>query len=63
MGLTCTGPVGFGEGHVPYDELQLNGSANARSWPSFTRVRGAGCYAYQVDGKSFSEVIAFRATG
>lgn len=58
--------VGFGEGHVPYDELQLAGrayGAPAGQWPSFTRVRGPGCYAYQVDGTSFSEVIVFRASG
>jgi hypothetical protein len=58
--------VGFGEGHVPYDELQLLGPAMGAprgQWPSFTRVRGPGCYAYQVDGLSFSEVIVFRAVG
>jgi hypothetical protein len=58
--------VGFGEGHVPYDELQLLGPAMGAprgQWPSFTRVRGPGCYAYQVDGESFSEVIVFRAVG
>jgi hypothetical protein len=60
--------VGFGEGHTPYDELQLLGKAMGapagpgRIWPSFTRVRGRGCYAYQVDGTSFSEVIVFKAT-
>jgi hypothetical protein len=26
-------------------------------------VRSAGCYAYQVDGTSFSEVVVFRAVG
>ena len=29
--------------------------------PSYTRVRGPGCYAYQVDGTSFSRVIVFEA--
>ena len=59
--------VGFGEGHVPYDQLQLLDAAQgmargpAREWPSFTRVRAPGCYAYQVDGTSFSYVIVFRA--
>jgi hypothetical protein len=57
--------VGFGEGHIPNDELQLlsapSSAAGAREWPSFTRVRGSGCYAYQVDGTSFSTVIVFRA--
>ncbi|MDQ6777154.1 MAG: hypothetical protein M3071_13270 [Actinomycetota bacterium] len=65
------GAVGFGEGHVPVDELQLLTAAGqssgepsgAREWPSFTRVRSPGCYAYQVDGSGFSEVIGFQATG
>jgi hypothetical protein len=65
------GAVGFGEGHVPVDELQLLTAAGtssgepsgAREWPSFTRVRSSGCYAYQVDGSDFSEVITFPATG
>lgn len=66
--LGGSGVVGFGEGHVPYDQLQLLDSARgtprgpSREWPSFTRVRGPGCYAYQVDGTSFSNVIVFRAT-
>jgi hypothetical protein len=63
------GAVGFGLGHVPLDELQLVSSGQqapppppgGRSWLSFTRVRAPGCYAYQVDGTSFSRVIAFRA--
>ena len=33
-----------------------------RNWPSYTRVRAPGCYAYQVDGANFSYVIIFRAT-
>jgi hypothetical protein len=65
------GAVGFGEGRSPYDELQLLApGSNApsvpgqgRAWLSFTRVRGPGCYAYQVDGSSFSTVIVFRAAG
>jgi hypothetical protein len=63
-----SGVVGFGEGHVPYDQLQLLDTAKGtprgpvREWPSFTRVRASGCYAYQVDGTSFSYVIVFRAS-
>jgi hypothetical protein len=71
LGGSGSGSVGFGEGHVPEDELQLltastkssGEPAGAREWPSFTRVLSAGCYAYQVDGTSFSEVIVFQATG
>jgi hypothetical protein len=54
---------------VPYDELQLLGPAQGapsgpgRQWPAFTRVRGPGCYAYQVDTGSSSDVIVFSATG
>lgn len=66
-----SGPIGFGSGHVPVDELQLLTPAlkssgepsGAREWPSFTRVPSGGCYAYQVDGTKFSEVIVFQATG
>jgi len=34
---------------------------NARGNPSFTRLRAAGCYGYQVDGQAFSYVVVFRA--
>jgi hypothetical protein len=53
--------VGFGEGHVPYDELQL-AAGGPRQWPTLTRVRAPGCYAYQIDGTSFSSVLVFKAT-
>jgi hypothetical protein len=69
--LGGSGSVGFGEGLAPEDELQLltpstkstGEPAGAREWSSFARVLSAGCYAYQVDGTSFSEVIVFQATG
>jgi hypothetical protein len=66
--LGATSPVGFGEGHVPYDQLQLLDPAHGmphgptRKWPTFTRVHAAGCYAYQVDGTNFSDLIVFRAS-
>ena len=63
-------PVGFGTGAVPVDELQLLDSGQGiaqprggRAWRTVTRVPAAGCYAYQVDGTSFSAVIVFRAVG
>ncbi|HEY0755204.1 MAG TPA: hypothetical protein VGD98_14690 [Ktedonobacteraceae bacterium] len=31
------------------------------SFPSFTRLEAPGCYAYQVDGKTFSYTIVFEA--
>ncbi|MGI8506753.1 MAG: hypothetical protein ACR2MK_08120 [Solirubrobacteraceae bacterium] len=65
------GVVGFGEGHAPYDELQLldagQGAPAApkggRAWLTFMRVRAAGCYADQIDGTSFSSVAVFKVEG
>jgi hypothetical protein len=50
--------VRFGLALVPAGELQLIGAGDH---PSTTRVRAAGCYAYQVDGPSFSYPVVFRA--
>ncbi len=62
--------LGFGEASTPYDELQLLDSgrgaparAGRRAWLTETRAQAPGCYAYQVDGTDFSEVIVFRAVG
>jgi hypothetical protein len=58
----------FGGGPQPSAELLLPAGGTARSpdsdwfnWPSYTRLRGGGCYAYQVDAASGSQVIVFRA--
>jgi len=65
-----TNEVRFDRGSPPPAELQfpIGGSASSpdqepgwREVPSYTRVRAAGCYAYQVDGLDFTEVIVFRA--
>jgi hypothetical protein len=61
--------VGFGPGTTPYDELQLldpgQGAplipGGGRAWITDARVQSSGCYAYQVDGTNFSEVVVFRA--
>ena len=56
--------VGFGEGHVPYGELQLDAvPGRLHEWQAFTRVRGPGCYAYQVDTAVGSDVIVFKVVG
>jgi len=58
--------VRFGTGPFPDDQLRLP-AADAgtapdwHAWPSYTRVQAAGCYAYQIDGTTFSEVIVFQA--
>jgi hypothetical protein len=38
-----------------------NWTGGWRNFPSYTRLRAPGCYAYQVDGADFSDVIVFRA--
>lgn len=57
----------FGDGQVPARELRLHGrdafteNWQGRQWLTYTRLRAPGCYAWQVDGASFSKVIVFRA--
>jgi hypothetical protein len=58
--------VGFGEGPSLFDP-QLppaatpNGTKGWRQWPGGTYVHSFGCYAWQIDGTSFSTVIVFKA--
>jgi len=60
---------GAGRGHVrlSYDPGASRGTAvvfvvgdTPGDWPSFTYVSGPGCYAYQLDGRTFTQVIVFR---
>jgi hypothetical protein len=54
----------FDQGATPASELAFTAETNQGAWPnrpSYTRVRAAGCYAYQVDSARFSEVIVFEA--
>jgi hypothetical protein len=67
-GAQLDGPntMRFGLGHTPAKEMRLTsiGGTSPGGWqdrPSSTRLRAAGCYAWQVDGTTFSRVIVFRA--
>lgn len=70
-GRQLDGPhaIGFGRARVPFAEMELlaPGASSPgepsgwREWPSYTRLRAGGCYAYQVDGTNFDTVIVFRA--
>jgi hypothetical protein len=54
----------FEDGVDPAGELRFEGADLGQGWrhqPSYTRVSGPGCYAYQVDGLGLSEVIVFEA--
>jgi hypothetical protein len=57
----------FERGADPPKELRLHtdqaGTSASRwtNWPTYTRLRAPGCYAYQVDAPGFSEVIVFKA--
>jgi len=69
------GPAGFvrfGRATVPAAELRIlsgtsmNGNPavadiGQRYLPSYTRLREPGCYAFQVDGLTFSYPVVFRA--
>jgi len=72
--LDGSDPVRFEHGdNPPAAELRI-GEEDLGRWPvgtttaagqryrrSYTRLRAPGCYAYQVDGTSFSYTIVFRA--
>jgi hypothetical protein len=59
--------VRFNAGADPPAELRLDSSkpdnttGGWNNWPSYTRVRAPGCYAYQVDDPDFTLVIPFSA--
>lgn len=59
--------VRFGDGRKPRAELRLvfgPDDLGEDGWlhhGSYTRVRAAGCYAWQIDGIDFTDVVVFRA--
>jgi hypothetical protein len=64
--LDGTESLRFGRGREPAPQLRLpleqsNMTGGWDNYPSYTRLRAAGCYGYQIDGTSFSKVIVFRA--
>jgi hypothetical protein len=51
-------------GQPPQQQLELDTTLGGGPWPNFpsyTRLQAPGCYAYQVDGANFSDVIVFQA--
>lgn len=63
--LVGTGGIGFsssGEDAPTSMELHLNTPGDPVdwiSWPTVTLLRSSGCFAYQIDGTTFTEVIVF----
>lgn len=57
----------FGDGSFPATELRLTfgpkdlGEGGWLQHGTFTRLRAPGCYAWQLDGRTFSRVVVFRA--
>jgi hypothetical protein len=54
-GATLLHELAFARGHAD------NWTGGWRNFPSYTRLRAPGCYAYQVDGAGFSDIIVFKA--
>lgn len=52
--------VRFDEDGIAKTSLYIQEAAGPRYRPSSTKVPAAGCYAYQVDGTTFSRTIVFR---
>jgi hypothetical protein len=61
--LDARGEVRFESGDVPPDHLDLRARSEDGwvGYPSYTRVRAPGCYAYTIDGPGVHEVVVFRA--
>jgi hypothetical protein len=64
--LDGPGRIVMGEGPTLLDPQlapgpTLNGTGGWREWPGATWLRKPGCYAWQVDGEGFSNVIVFKA--
>jgi hypothetical protein len=57
--------VRFDVGSPPPAELRIGtqptGAGAVRRVPGYTRVRTPGCYAYQIDGATFSRTVIFEA--
>jgi hypothetical protein len=51
--------VRFERGRIPPAELRL--PEGTRDRPSYVRIKRPGCYAFQIDGLTFSRTIVFRA--
>jgi hypothetical protein len=57
----------FVAGAAPPDELRLHTDTGGAlpsgwsNWPTYTRVRTPGCYAYQIDGTNFTSFVIFQA--
>ncbi len=63
------GALAFGEAPAelaweipPGIQAAVNAEGSMREWPGSTWIRSPGCYAWQIDGTSFSETIVIRAT-
>jgi hypothetical protein len=64
--LDGSNPVVFGEEPALMDPQlppgpTVNGERGFREWPGATWLRAPGCYAWQVDGMGFTNVIVFEA--
>jgi hypothetical protein len=59
--LDGPGDVRFDSGNVPPKVLLMPPYAGPRYRASYTRLKSPGCYAYQIDGTSFSTLVVFRA--
>lgn len=61
--LDATGPIGMGgpQQTMIFVQAATDETSGYRIQYAPTWVRAPGCYAYQVDGQTFTEMIVFRA--
>ncbi|HEX7949745.1 MAG TPA: hypothetical protein VF494_05305 [Candidatus Limnocylindrales bacterium] len=64
MAFSLSGPTTTPTTELRLDQPTAVGETPAgwREWPSETYLSSAGCFAFQVDGVGFSQVLVFAAT-
>jgi len=64
--IDAPGRLGFGDQSVPDWKMSFPAGEAVvndgwRQFPSYTRLKAPGCYAYQIDGDGFRTLIVFEA--
>jgi hypothetical protein len=64
--IDAPGRLGFGDQSMPDWKLSFPAGeaivkGGWRQFPSYTRLKAPGCYAYQIDGDGFQTLIVFKA--
>jgi hypothetical protein len=62
FGGDAANPHGMVHASTPAFQITADSTSEWRYYPTETLLPGSGCYAFQVDGAGFSDVIVFQAS-